>query len=172
MSEDRPSYVYRVERADAPRLRALIAEHVVGDVWVGGGAAHWDFDPHLGKKNLREIVKIPADATPALTDEHLKGDFGHAFSRAAELRWKRRDDGDYDVLVLSEAPLAVDGATPLCVPRWNSTTQAWEDGGWTIRDAGEALIWLDGDQRAIRYIDYLAPNGAVQFQRLVEMVEP
>jgi len=156
-------YVYRVASADAEQLRALIEQHV-GPGWAFSGAAQWDFDSRDGGSNLREIAPIPA---VDLID--VKGDFGHAFSCKAEVRWKRRDDGKYDVLVLSEQQQMVNGAAHLYVPHWNSKTRIWEDGAWTIRRHGTTAIRQVGGRSPISYIDYLAPNGAVQFQRLLKV---
>lgn len=159
-----PGYIYRVASADADELRTLIKQHI-GDVgWTFGGAAQWDFDSKGGRGNLREIKPI---SVADIID--LKGDFGHAFSDNAEVRWKRRDDGKYDVLILSEALRAVEGATLLRVRWWNPKTREWEDKDWQIRRYAKAAIVQTDSRPVLGYIDYLAPNGAVQFQRLVEV---
>jgi hypothetical protein len=158
-----PGYVYRVASADEQQLRALIEDHIGNDGWAFGGAAQWDFDAGRGRANLRPIEPF---AGAAIID--VEGDFGHAFSANAEVRWKRRDDA-YDVLVLSEKPRTVQGATPLHVPHWNSDTRSWEDGGWTIQRPDKAAIRQTTGRPSIGYVDYLAPNGAVQFQRLVRV---
>jgi hypothetical protein len=159
-------YIYRVAPADKTQLLTLIRDHVGDEGWAFGGAAQWDFDAAHGPANLRPIGSF-ADAATI----NVEGDFGYAFSSDAEVRWKRRDDGAYDVLVLSEKQLTVHGSTPLCVPHWNIQTQSWEDGGWTIHHPDAAAIRQTSGRPPISYIDYLAPNGAVQFQRLVR-VEP
>jgi len=165
MSEEQQSYgyIYRIARADATQLQLLILTYV-GAGWTFGGAAQWDFDSKRGRENLRPINMFPNEG--AL---NLQGDFGHAFNRDAEVRWKRRDNGDYDVLVLSEHPRAVEGATLLCVRWWNPKTREWEDKDWEIRRYKNAAIVQTDNRSALGYIDYLAPNGAVQFQRLVEV---
>lgn len=156
MSEEQPyGYIYRVERADWPRLANIIAECVGASGWTFGGAAQWDFAPQLGRDNLRPIIKFPREG--ALDP---KGDFGHAFSQRAEVRWKRRDDGAYDVLILSEKEQTIEGAKPLHIG---------EAQHWRIRKHKKAAIIQTAHRPAIRYIDYLVPNGAVQFQRLVEV---
>jgi len=153
--------VQRIARADARQLQALIARHVVAG-WSFGGAAQWDFVASQGSKNLRKLDKFAAGA--ALD---LGGDFGQAFSPNAEVRWKRRDDGAYDVLILREEGQAVDDAEPL--RWWDSREERWQDYDWRTRGyANAAIVWEDG--RRIGYLDYLAPNGAVQFQRLVEVL--
>ena len=154
-------YIYRVALADADQLRTLINKHVGNGGWTFGGAAQWDFVSTEGQKNLRELKPI-ADTEPI----DVKGDFGHAFSESAEVRWKRRDDGRYDVLVLSEQPQIVQGGSQLSMPHWNARTRMWEDGAWTVRQPSAAMIRQAGGRSPISYIDYLAPNGAVQFLRL------
>jgi hypothetical protein len=148
-------YIYRIPQSDATYLQSLITTWV-GAGWTFGGAAQWDFDSHAGRGNLRAIKAITATD---LID--VKGDFGHAFSASAEVRWKRRDDGGYDVLVLSEKQRAIEGSQPL---------RMRDDRDWQIRrHPNDAIVRAD-NQPAISYIDYLAPNGAVQFQRLVEVL--
>lgn len=156
-------FIYRVERAEKQQLLDLIARHVGDTGWTFGGAAQWDFDPYLDdkRKNLREMTPIIA-----ANQVNVAGDFGHAFSADAEVRWKRRDDGAYDVLILSEQEQHIDGATPLCARHWNTANKAWEDGDWTIQRHTGAAIRQTGARSSLIYIDYRAPNGAVQFQRL------
>lgn len=159
-------HIYRVASANRTQLHALIKTHVGDQGWTFGGAAQWDFVSNKGQQNLREVASF-ADAD--LVD--IEGDFGHAFSVKAEVRWKRRDDGHYDVLVLSEDPQTVQAGAPLRVPRWNSATQNWEGGDWQTYRPEVATIRQTAERSPISYIDYLAPNGAVQFQRL-RKVEP
>ena len=166
MSAEQPAigYIYRVAKADAERLRAIIAGRI-GAGSTFGGAAEWDFDAKRGRDNLREVKHF---ADVASID--LRGDFGHAFNADTEVRWKRRDDGDYDVLILSETPQTIEGALPL--RWWNSAQGVWTDYLWRTRRYATAAIIQSEDHPAIRYIDYLAPNGAVQFQQLVEERQP
>jgi hypothetical protein len=154
-------YVCRVAKADAQQVQTIIAGNAHAG-WSLGGAAQWDFVAERGPENLRQLAEFTAGD---IID--LAGDFGHAFSDQAEVRWKRRDDGDYDVLILREDGPPGDSAEPL--RWWNSAQNRWEDYEWRTRSyAQAAIVWQDG--RQIRYIDYLAPNGAVQFQRLVEVL--
>lgn len=160
-SEQLPlGYIYRVAKASAEQLQAIITTHV-GAGSTFGGAAEWDFESKRGRDNLRPIKQF-ADA--AAID--VRGDFGHAFNADTEVRWKRRDGGQYDVLILSEKPQAVDKAQSL--RWWNSAQDVWEDYVWRTRRYEKAAIIQADNYPAIRYIDYLAPNGAVQFQQLVE----
>lgn len=158
MSEDLPpGYTYRVAKASAEQLQKIITDQVVtGSTF--GGAAQWDFD--TTKKELRDNLRPVKPFTSPIALDDLKGDFGHAFNNDIEVRWRRRDDDDYDVLILSEKEQSISGATPL---------QIAEGAQWHTRSYAEAAIIQTDDQPAIRYIDYLAPNGAVQFQRFVEV---
>lgn len=155
MSEKR-GYIYRVARANRQYIEALVRE-LVGAGWEFSGAAQWDFDLNEPRSNLRPIKPF-ADASLV----GLEGDFGHIFSKMAEIRWKRRNDGEYDVLIFSEdRKLMLDDAWPLVVDAAESD--------WHIQRYADAAIVQSDGQPAIEYIEYLAPNGAVQFQRLVEV---
>lgn len=144
-------YLYRVCPADAARLRALLDELMAFPCWIFGGAALWDFEPARGQANLRRPAQIESAETLAEAD--LSGDFGHCFSATVEVRWKRCDEASYDVLVLSEAPLALAGATNLA-------------NGWAT-GAPQNVRLSDG--RSMGAIPYLAPNGAPQLLRYMEV---
>jgi len=147
-------YIYRVAKASAAEVQDIVATQVKqGSTF--GGAAQWDLDTKKLRENLRPIAPFTAAALV-----NVCGDFGHAFSQAAEVRWKRRDDGAYDVLILSETPQNINGAVSLVI------TQGAQ---WRTRMYAKAAIVQTDACPAIAYIDYLAPNGAVQFQRLVEV---
>lgn len=162
MSEER-GYLYRVARAHEQQLRELIKNHVGSSGWAFGGAAGWDFNPGLAdlRENLRPIEPFADVATI-----DVGGDFGHAFSVDVEVRWKRRDDGAYDVLVLSKDLLDVAGGQPLRMRHQNSQTGVWEDGEWSVRHHAVAEIRQTAERPPIAYVDYVAPNGTTQFQRL------
>jgi len=147
-------YIYRIAKASATEVQDIVATHV-GAGWTFGGAAQWNLDTKKLRENLR-----PIDSFTASAHVNVCGDFGHAFSQAAEVRWKRRDDDIYDVLILSETPQNINGAVPLDI------TQGAQ---WRTRMYAKAAIVQTDACPAIAYIDYLAPNGAVQFQRLVEV---
>ncbi len=140
-------YVYRICPLDSAQLKQLAAEIVGLSCWSFGGAALWDLDPGQGTANLR-----PIKALGRLEDLDLRGDFGHIFSERAELRWKRRDDGAYDVLALSEQPLSIAGAQTLVE-------------GWEAREHHERKMIQSGQYPPLKYLTYHAPNGAVQFLR-------
>lgn len=97
--------LYRIAPTDAARIRTLTQDVVGLPCWSFGGAALWDLDPDKGVNNLCPIKELRR-----LEDLDLRGDFGHIFSARAEMRWKRRDNGEYDVLVLSEQPLSIAGS--------------------------------------------------------------
>lgn len=162
MSDER-GYMYRVARADKQQLQDVIAMHLGESGWTFGGATQWDFDPYVDDKHthLRDITPIvPGEQV------NIKGDFGHAFNKDIEIRWKRRDDAAYDVLILSETPLSIAGAVELCVRHWDIQTQSWVESEWTTQRPDVAAIHQTAGRPSLLYINYCAPNGAVQFQRL------
>jgi len=139
--------LYRIDRADAARIGALARDIVGLPCWSFGGAALWDLDPGKGSDNLR-----PIKALGRLEDLDLSGDFGHIFSMRAEVRWKRRDDGAYDVLVLSEQTLSIQGARTL-----------GED--WEVHAHPARKLIQTGQYPPLMCLTYYAPNGAAQFLR-------
>jgi hypothetical protein len=147
MSEEY-GYIYRVEHASKQQLIDLIAKHVGDAGWTFGGAAQWDFVAGHGRGNLRTIERY----TSAISI-NVSGDFGHAF-------------GAYDVLILSEQDRLIENATPLRVRHWNTNNKSWESSTWAIQRHKVAAIQQSAGQRSIMCIDYCAPNGAAQFQRL------
>ncbi|MGQ9926482.1 MAG: hypothetical protein ACUVS4_06380 [Chloroflexaceae bacterium] len=140
-------YLYRIDRAEAARIRTLAHEVVGLPCWSFGGAALWDLDPGKGGNNLRSIK-----ALDRLEDLDLSGDFGHIFSMRAEVRWKRRDDGAYDVLVLSEQTLSIQGARTLAE-------------GWEVHAHPARKLIQTGHYPPLTCLTYHAPNGAAQFLR-------
>jgi hypothetical protein len=140
-------YLYRIPQADAALLQRVIAELVTPNGWTFGGAALWDFDIRLGPANLRPLQPFTAGAAVSLA-----GDVGHAFNRAAEVRWKRRDDGAYDVLVLSETEQTLAEAQLL--------------GCWSTTASPTYLRQTDNAPDIAVYT-YYAPNGTAQLLRYV-----
>lgn len=148
-----PGYIYRIARADATMLRKLVADIVGPEGWTFGGAALWDLDAAKQQANLRSISSQPVDLTVNLD---VRGDFGHAFSDKAEVRWKRRDQDVYDLLVLSEQPQSIADAHPV-------------GGPWTTQENAQLAVMQTGEYQPISYRTYHAPNGAVQFVRYMEV---
>lgn len=144
-------YLYRLPEADAALLRTTVAEVVGFPCWSFGGASTWEFDPGQGRANLRPLSLIQR------SDELLvRGDFGHAFATRSEVRWKRRDQTSYDLLILSDAELQLVAAEPL----------GDERGVWmsSVPDQPNKVRIIQSDARLpIRFVAYHAPNGAVQF---------
>ncbi len=145
-------YLYRFVVPTPTDVRELITQHVFtgSEVFAFGGTT----------TKLLSIAAYPdAVAVP------VENEFGHAFSLQAEIRWKRRDDDQYDVLLLMEQ--AHPNATPLISPL-NVRTPA---------TAADILLKTPPDvtQRRKRwrlgYKEYIASNGAVQFTRLVRRRE-
>ena len=158
-------HLYRCAQADGTTLRHLV-EHLVGmPCFSFGGMILWDVIPGKGRDNLRPITKISDLATL-----DISGDFGHAFSAQAELRWKRRDAQTYDLLLLTEQPL--------------SAAQASQVGGKpllvlpTVRTPGDCATNLQDaphDQRVqgVRYRleckEYRDGQGSVRFVRYTRL---
>ncbi|NTU85975.1 MAG: hypothetical protein HGA45_42725 [Chloroflexales bacterium] len=155
-------YLWRLPRADASTLKRLIADLLPETCWSFGGALLWDVRRDLADKrfNLRPINPVASSAID------ISGDFGHAFADTIEVRWKRRDDGDYDVLVLTEQagnPAQQQGLTQIATfPQVEAM-------------AGRKALFLDtpAEIRAkkqhyrLDYNEYRAANGATQFVRYV-----
>lgn len=158
---DTSGYLYRIARADAATLRKLVGELVLTPpqpAWSFGGAAMWDIDPKGKKEHLRPITLLSS------ADElNLEGDFGHAFSQAAELRWKRIDRDHYDLLVLSERSLsALESDEYRLVPPDQIS----------VRYPQNVAIQLEGRRHAgnnLHYVEYRVKSGAVQFLRYREV---
>ncbi len=144
-------YLYRIYPADGNRLRTLVRELVGLPCWSFGGAARWDLTPALEQVNLRAIRKLNT-----VDDLDLRGDFGHAFAKPAEIRWKRRTTTSYDVLVLSEQQLIIPNMEVLA-EQWRTST------------SDRRKVLQEGDRPALSFIAYHAPNGAVQFLRYTEV---
>lgn len=149
-------YIYRIREATGAEVRQVARQCVGVPCWTFGGAALWDVVPADGRANLRPITQL-SDI------DHLDvcGDFGHAFSERAEVRWKRLGDDAYDVLILSETELAIAGACPLTC----------EGAPWEIERPTTAMILQTDRRPAIKYILYRAPLGALQLVRLAGLAE-
>ena len=143
--------IYRVARANAATLRSIVETAIGMPCWTFGGAALWDLDPAKGRENLRAIE--PIQAISALD---LSGDFGHAFARQAEARWKRIAQDSYDVLILGDTAPAIAGATPL-------------GSEWQTSAPDEMAVLQSGGRPPIGFIYYYAANGAVQFIRYTHL---
>lgn len=146
MSNGEPGYLYRFIVANAQDVTDLIERYVLRgpQVFAFGGTT-------------KEL--LPIAAYNQARDIPLGHDFGHAFSLAAEIRWKLTDDGTYDVLLLQEQP----------VP--NKVTIAPLMDVYTASDVAEIVLTTPREvaQRRYRwrlgYKEYLGANKAVQFVR-------
>ncbi len=145
--------IHRVARADAHTVRTIAAEVVGFPCYTCGGAILWDMDAQKGTANLRELQHI----TSSLDEDAslLVGDFGHIFSPRAEVRWKRRAQDTYDVLILSDQPpTTIDQAVAI-------------GGTWHTSELGKHVILQSNQRPPLACIYYYAHNGAVQFVRYV-----
>ncbi len=147
-------YIYRMANASSARLFELVRDYVGLPCWTFGGATLWDVEPERGRENLRPIERLTdmARLDPG-------GDFGHAFTERAEVRWKRLGRDVYDVLVLSEQSLDIAGARLV-----TCEGAAWQ----TEAGNGAAIVQTDHRPR-INYILYRAPNAAVELIRYTSL---
>ncbi len=149
-------YMYRLREATGAEVRQAVRQCVGVPCWTFGGASLWDVVPEDGSANLRPITKLSD-----IDHLDIRGDFGHAFSERAEVRWKRLDDDAYDLLVLSETELFIEGARPLTC----------EGAPWEIERPAKAMILQTDKRPAINYVLYRAPLGALQLVRLAGLAE-
>jgi len=140
MSE-KSNRVLRVAKADDAKVRVLVSEIVTFPCSQVVGRALWN----VGKEP--DLTKITEVKTAAEIDLH--GDFGHIFGTTAEVRWRRIDEAHYDILILSDTPLEIEGADAL-------------GEGWNIRERN-LMVKHDKELPRVSAQMYLAPNGAVQF---------
>lgn len=150
-------YVYRFKSYTQTQLRELIRNYV-----QPGIVLEYDIV-------TLELHKFQ-DANEQQTVPLLR-DSGHAFGRDAEVRW-RRDDDTFDVLLLmeSEQPILDLGADEQIGKQWNlRMTQEHEPE--PIGERTQLIMSIPqerADYRIVQYIkyrQYAAPNGAVQFVR-------
>lgn len=154
-------YAYRLApaRPDAG-VSAEVVEQIVRRLldeprWAFRAASLWDAEEGAGRANLRPIAPVPAGEAP-----DLRGDFGHVFSARAELRWRRREDGQYEALLLTEGPLD-DGEGGL--QQIGRIYYAVE-----VPPEANELLELDarGPRRSLRRVEYRDPDSlAVRFVR-------
>ncbi|EFO79701.1 hypothetical protein OSCT_2386 [Oscillochloris trichoides DG-6] len=131
--------VWRVKEADAARITELVGQKIGFPCSQVIGQALWFEEEQT--PTLSKIEQVP-DATAL----RLQGDFGHIFGPSIELRWRRINADRYDVLILSDSALDVEGAEPLGAEPLGAE--------WKIEHK-------QLHQQATAH--YLAPNGAVQF---------
>ncbi len=138
------AYIVRLTDQTEAQLRTLI------DTCVGVGYAF---------AGAPVCLSEPKQATSA-PDVNLDGDFGHAYSARAEVRW-RRSDGGYDVLVLTEDRQFVPtGAMPIA-------------GDWRVRAIDEKRYTMQtGGHKDVQLIEYwdARGGGATIFARYGEVM--
>lgn len=139
-------YFYRLLTSDAGKIRELAQQMPGLPCQQIRATSLWDLD---GLPQLDEVKSCTTAEEIILT-----GDFGHLFNMRAELRWKRRDDGSYDVLVLTESELVLPGASLIA-------------SGWPAQE--KQLISQGGSKPDTQVVVYQAPNGAVQLLRYKEV---
>ncbi len=137
--------VLRVAKADDAKVRALVSEIVTFPCSQVVGRALWN----VGKEP--DLTKITEVKTAAEIDLH--GDFGHIFGTTAEVRWRRINKEQYDVLILSDKPLGV----PADGKALGEAEKKW------VIVKRDLIAQQGADRFHVRVAQYLAPNGAVQF---------
>jgi hypothetical protein len=147
-------YVYRRFPLDADGLRALLVD-VFGEQLV------WAF-----ASNSVEISPIEqrAPALASLAGQRAEYQDGHVFNQGAEVRWKKRGQA-YDALILAEDQDRLPRAEPIRNGQGQQLILRAQ------RPPKDIAIVLDGRHKdqVLDYIEYIAPNGVVQFQRFVEV---
>jgi hypothetical protein len=136
-------------------LRELIGEHIGSGTTFEGDTLK--LIPPRPFANARDAEVLP-----------LRGDFGHAFNARAEVRWRRGEQGGFEVLLLSESPLK---QVPAGVDQIGAA--------WEVRPAASEspIIMTTPEEKSraprLGQMHYIAPegesNGAVQFVRYTEV---
>lgn len=162
-----PGYLYRICPADANRLRSLISEIVGSSGWIFGGASVWDYDSNLDdpRKNLRTIVPTDPQSPP-----DVRGDFGHAFSQQAEVRWKRLTSDRYDILILTEGQPIASLAGCELPATGRLTTRVPHRNAWMVLQTPDD-VQQRNQQWRLGYIEYVGENHAVRFVRYTQREE-
>jgi len=166
-AEQRTGYAYRL-RPPAPRsgvaaAKVLEAARLIpAPRWSFLAASLWDAVEGSGRANLHPIAELPTDAAP-----NLRGDFGHIFGEAAELRWRRRDDGSYEALLLTERPLNDSEATDMREIGVYLATRIAPAANELLELAGAAVVrslsrveYRDRESLALRFVRYRGANLA------------
>jgi hypothetical protein len=152
-------YLYRIAPYTAMQALNLATQLQNNNpaVWWVSASQQWDVKTsHNPNDNLRNFTKFVQ--TTQLNA--FAGDFGRIFCEDWELRWKRLDDGQYDLLILTEqADLALPAEARRLAPKY------------TIKQSGEHNLLVHNPepenrkQQLIDYVEYLAKNQAVVFVR-------
>jgi hypothetical protein len=121
--------------------------------WWISASQQWDVD--IKGTNLRPFASFSQTELDA-----FQGDFGRIFCEAWELRWKRLDDGQYDLLILTEQ-------TDLALPAEARRLPV----AYTTKQSGKHNLLVHNPEPEVRkqqlidYVEYLAENLAVVFVR-------
>lgn len=146
-------YVYRRALPNEQALRDLIAQYVFDGSEVFAFAAD-------------TVALLEIKSYPSAAEVPVAYDFGHAFSRNAEVRWKKTDEG-YDTLLLAEHAIdalhdqMISGPLHIRTP----LSKAW----LVLRTPDDArkrkVQWRLG------YVEYIGANRAVHFVRYTKREE-
>ena len=143
-----PGYIYRFDNIEQIGLRGLIKNYV-----------------KYGRAFEGNIVSLSSPKTFYNADDTetilLSHDFGYAFGRDAEVRWRRTAQDRFEVLLLTEQEQhGLENATPIGT-------------GWWVRERSQDAQLRMTKGHRVGKVEYMSQggNGAVQFVRYKE-VEP
>lgn len=153
-------YLYRIAPYTADQALALakqLQSNSHKKAWWVNASQQWDVKTsNEAIDNLRDFIEFDQ----ATNIDAFQGDFGRIFCEDWELRWKRLDDGLYDLLILTER---TDLALPAEARRLASQ--------YTTKASGKHSLLVHNpepenrEQHLIDYVEYLAENLAVVFVR-------
>lgn len=152
-------YLYRIAPYTAEQALAFAASLMDDNAWWFSASQQWDVKIKQSNTEAESLNLRPFQAfNPANADLVFKGDFGRIFCAAWELRWKRLDDGQYDLLILTEQQtLALPAEARCLAPKYHVRTVSQQS--LVVHQAeGQA-------QQQVSYVEYLAENQAVMFVR-------
>lgn len=154
-------YLHRIAPYTAEQALALAKQLQQQDkgqkVWWVSASQQWDVKTsHNLNDNLRDFTEF----NQATDIDAFQGDFGRIFCKDWELRWKRLDAGQYDLLILTEqTDLALPAEARRLAPKY------------TIKQSGNHNLLVHNpnlpgrNPKNIAYVEYLAENQAVVFVR-------
>jgi hypothetical protein len=144
------AYIARLTKQTEAQLRAIIGDS------VGAGYA---FAGDIARLSAPQQFAEPSSVK-------LDGDFGHAYSAQAEVRWRRNpgveqdDEATYDVLVLTEDE------------KWKPSNATPLTGEWRVRELQKKrCVMQTGGHTEVQLIEYWDERGggATLFTRYAEV---
>jgi hypothetical protein len=122
-------YIARLRGLDHGSLRALIGAAVGEGHAFAGDLVTLEPPRPFSSQNLQDLA--------------LDYDFGYAYGRRAEVRWRREEDGSYDALILTEdAQYLPKDAQQL-------------PGDWRVRATPKNVYVRQSEGKPVRLVEYL-----------------